>query len=355
MNDDDGSIDVRRLRELAKFGFASNRLRRLIWPAMLGLDRNTAYTPVITPTHRYVEQIDKDVNRSFNHFDVTALWSPRLRAQSRAQLKRILNSVLQRHQHDVHYIQGLHDIVSVIVIVCRNEALSYALTERLCLTLISDSVQPTLSTVIGLCQCVLSLVRCVDVELHDWLTEANVQSFITLSFILTWFSHNVADFTVVTRLFDYLISHGPFHPVYMTAALLIRHRHAIMALPCDMTEVHLYLQSLDANESAERRRRGESRNDDMIMMMCDLCEDMSERFPPKTVIAMAHVTVPTHSQLLRWTAADADTPNDKSAARNAVAALIRWINKDIAHASVGVAVIIVVVSVAAALAHNAYA
>ena len=66
-----------------------------------------------------------------------------------------------------------------------------------------------------------------------------MHSMFTLSWILTWFSHNLTSFHQVCRIFDYLLASHPVAPVYLAAAvipLILKNPHQSCekddSLPC---------------------------------------------------------------------------------------------------------------------------
>jgi len=46
-----------------------------------------------------------------------------------------------------------------------------------------------------------------------------VQELFTLSWVLTWFSHNLQSFDDITRIFDHLLASHPVMPIYLTVAV----------------------------------------------------------------------------------------------------------------------------------------
>jgi hypothetical protein len=57
-----------------------------------------------------------------------------------------------------------------------------------------------------------------------------VQSFFSLSWILTWFSHNLDRLGDVARVFDFFLSSHPLMPVYATVALITQLREGLIQL-----------------------------------------------------------------------------------------------------------------------------
>ena len=70
------------------------------------------------------------------------------------------------------------------------------------------------------------------------IPDLHLSSF-AISWVLTWFSHDLEKVTVVCRIFDFLLCSSPIMSVYLISALLIRHRDSILTIDLDDI-VHMY-------------------------------------------------------------------------------------------------------------------
>ena len=52
------------------------------------------------------------------------------------------------------------------------------------------------------------------------LGRSEVPVTFAVSWIITWFSHDIDDFEKICRLFDVFLASGPFMPIYMAAAVM---------------------------------------------------------------------------------------------------------------------------------------
>lgn len=69
-------VNVNKLKSLAIDGFIDNKLRRIVWPILLNVKKcNNSSGVLSTYSHKYVEQVRKDIDRSYNHFDVSSHWT----------------------------------------------------------------------------------------------------------------------------------------------------------------------------------------------------------------------------------------------------------------------------------------
>ena len=62
-----------------------------------------------------------------------------------------------------------------------------------------------------------------NLSLHNFLEASEVGTIFALSWLITWFSHVMPDYTDVVRLFDFFLAQpeAPMMPVYLAAALVL--------------------------------------------------------------------------------------------------------------------------------------
>lgn len=97
---------------------------------------------------------------------------------------------------------------------------------------------------------VMPLLALWDRPLHNHLLESGMTSpFFLLSWVLTWFSHEIRDTTVVKRLFDFFIVSHPLMPLYLSVAMILHphNRREILETEADMGLLHQTLTSLPRN------------------------------------------------------------------------------------------------------------
>ena len=95
------------------------------------------------------------------------------------------------------------------------------------------------------------LVARLDMPVHDFLLDADMQPFFALSWIITWFSHEVRDTELVKRLFDVFIVSHPLMPIYLSVAMVLHtvNRQDILGADHDFGTVHQTLRDLPKNSS----------------------------------------------------------------------------------------------------------
>ena len=72
----------------------------------------------------------------------------------------------------------------------------------------------------GLKLILFPLLRNLDVTVHDHLLDADMEPFFCLSWIITWFAHDVRDTPLVKRLFDFFLVGHPLVPIYTALSMI---------------------------------------------------------------------------------------------------------------------------------------
>lgn len=179
----------------------------------------------------------------------------------------------QENDDKLRYYQGYHDVASVFLSALGGgHSGSYASSQTspegiaasmgldlpsrvLCQvsqTHLRDAMRSSFQDLQAALRLVLMpLINAVDREVHDFLEGCDMEPFFCLSWIITWFSHDVRDTDLVKRLFDaFLVSHPTF-ALYMTVAMLCHPYNRTEVLSCeqDFATVHHVLSGLPRNSS----------------------------------------------------------------------------------------------------------
>mmetsp|Transcript_23720 Transcript_23720/g.27000 ORF Transcript_23720/g.27000 Transcript_23720/m.27000 type:complete len:843 (+) Transcript_23720:113-2641(+) len=243
--------------------------------------------PVCLDAH----QIERDVSRCTWHL-LTGNQRSRRRQMNNKHRKKVASSlrkkqtrlgnlinltILRTYEDDesrLRYYQGYHDVASIFMSALGGGGPSSGETD--CSKSISgiaasmgldlpssvlaqvstshfrDAMRPSflqLQTTIRLL--VMPLICHFDREVHDFLYMCEMEPFFALSWIITWFSHDIRDTALAKRLFDaFLVSH-PLLPLYVAVAMVCHpnNREEILMTECDFAPVHSTLSNLPRNSS----------------------------------------------------------------------------------------------------------
>eukprot|EP01012_Entosiphon_sulcatum_P044201 TRINITY_DN58789_c0_g1_i1.p1 TRINITY_DN58789_c0_g1~~TRINITY_DN58789_c0_g1_i1.p1 ORF type:complete len:396 (+),score=74.02 TRINITY_DN58789_c0_g1_i1:64-1251(+) len=247
---DQDDIDMKVLRRLAvAHGFVTTEVRKKAWPKLLGVNVWTATVPYCRaltgltegspwPMCRERDQVEKDVDRS--------LWFMREeKGLYRQQLGRMINWVLHEEPSACYY-QGLHDVASVLLVVC-GESIAAVLLLQLVRSYLAEFVLPDIKGVTNALTLVHVLISLEDPPLAAHLLSADLgdAAHFTLSWVLTWFSHPLdMDIPTACRLFDVFLSTHPLMSVYLAAAVVVHRREAALAAEADFAELYSLLHTL---------------------------------------------------------------------------------------------------------------
>lgn len=110
-------------------------------------------------THGDEGQVKLDVNRSF--VGLLDHVMPEERQRRRDQLEEVIVTILRRHP-SLHYFQGYHDIVGIMLLVVDDVDLTIECVERMSLHRLRDSMSTGLEPVIALLRLMKRILSVVD-------------------------------------------------------------------------------------------------------------------------------------------------------------------------------------------------
>eukprot|EP00536_Pseudo-nitzschia_multiseries_P010843 jgi/Psemu1/204327/e_gw1.347.28.1 len=260
-------IDLWQLRELALSpgGLVNDTIRKRAWPKLAWVVVDSEQVPpssTLLVESMDASQIDRDVARCTWHL---LTGSQRSR---HSQHRTIISVLLKKKQnrlanlinltlpspHRLRYYQGYHDVASNASVSSEPQHYPSGDLELpskvLCQVSFShfrDALQSDfLRLQTGLKLMLFPLMWKIDPEVHRHLLDADMEPFFCLSWILTWFAHDVRDTGLVKRLFDaFLVAH-PALPVYTSLAMIAHpyNRRIILETDCDFAALHQCLASL---------------------------------------------------------------------------------------------------------------
>ena len=235
------------------------------WPLLIGIQADGP-SPSIQDSqdykpHRDVHVVDVDCERSLWHHQVGG----GDRGMLRARLKELLNNTLSSlNASGTHYYQGLNDIASVLLLLevtvkgcSESEAasqssntLSSSCLSALCQNHLHDFTRSTMEPTIEVLQLLSPLVELMDDELHCHLERIGIleDSFFALSWLITWFTHEIKSAPIAFRLFDLFLSSHPLMAIYLGAAVMSRLKVKLMGCT-EMHEAHVVLSHITLDPS----------------------------------------------------------------------------------------------------------
>ena len=261
--------DVISLRKIASVrGLVSNSLRKRVWPVLLdvnttdvyegtqskrlpevdssGTPPSTSYSTMAGMSHKDDAVVKADMDRSLWKF--TKGWSDDERQIERVKLANIINASLQGNATGVYYYQGLHDVASVLLMVC-GEGVAHGMLNKLVSCHLRDCTRVTIDPAIRTLRLLYPILKYEDEELYDYLKSLNEPAleipYFALSWYMTWFAHDVDTLDQGARLFDLFLSSHPLMPLYVAAQIIIGVREELLEFGPDQGDcVYSYLNKL---------------------------------------------------------------------------------------------------------------
>ncbi|KAF2763706.1 hypothetical protein EJ03DRAFT_303334 [Teratosphaeria nubilosa] len=237
--------DVAWLRQLAasEGGLIEDELRRTAWPILIGCHPRQRTIETVSwkelARHHDEHQVGLDVNRSFIYY-------PEDEAESRkdarkVELSNVITEVLRRHPL-LHYFQGYHDIVQVLLLVLGAEA-AVEPVARLSLLRIRDFMLPSMTGTESYLRLLPAILYAVDPEVYQHLSHT--QPFFALAATLTLYAHDIEEYGDIARLFDFLLASEASVSLYLFAVIVVSRKKELMEIEADEPEMlHAILSKL---------------------------------------------------------------------------------------------------------------
>lgn len=85
----------------------------------------------------------------------------------------------------------------------------------------------------------------------EHLAMCEMEPFFALSWVITWFAHEIRDTELTKRLFDFFLVSHPLMPLYVSVAMITHplNRQDVLQTECDFALVHQTLAALPRNSS----------------------------------------------------------------------------------------------------------
>ncbi|KAI8339862.1 rab-GTPase-TBC domain-containing protein [Chlamydoabsidia padenii] len=125
------------------------------------------------------------------------------------------------------YYQGFHDICTVFLLVLGKKAAIPA-AENIALFFTRDAMLDSFDPISKQLRLMMSMIEYEDPELMAMMNRNNIMPFYALSWVLTWFSHDLIDYNLITRLFDLFISSSIMMPLYLSSAITLIRRNELL-------------------------------------------------------------------------------------------------------------------------------
>ncbi|AOA61376.1 GTPase-activating protein for yeast Rab family members [Komagataella phaffii CBS 7435] len=203
-------------------GLLVSSLRATAWPLLLNVQHELSQDASSLKPHLEEGQVRLDVDRSYLPSDKHHL------------LQNVIVKLLRNHPY-LHYYQGFHDVVSVLLVTLDyDETLTYDIAETLCLHHLRDFMLADMTGTTDLLPLVVDLVKVADKRFGDLLEL--IPPFYSLASIITMFSHDL-DVQDVVVLWDFAFAMGNVTQalIYLYAVLILINKQQIIDQVVEMS------------------------------------------------------------------------------------------------------------------------
>lgn len=198
-------INQIKLKEISRLkgGFITNQIRAKVWPKLLGINRyNLLDYKKLIKSHHDERQVRVDIDRSFWSLDCARAWSDRRLNRKRTDLSNIIIALLS-HNPGYYYFQGLHDVVTVFLLVFNDNPMTFAVVEQVCQRYLVDYMRRDFSSLSKIMKLIMVLIKRADPELSEFLEQSETEPFFATSWLITWLSHDISKIFEQYFLFIY--------------------------------------------------------------------------------------------------------------------------------------------------------
>jgi hypothetical protein len=105
-------------------------------------------------------------------------------------------------------------------------------------------MNPTMAAVQEALTLMMLILKRRDKRLYQCLRACEVEPVFAISWIITWFAHDLKSLSQVERLYDFFLAHHPLMSLYFAASLLVWQRERLLKTDGDYASVHQIMQEL---------------------------------------------------------------------------------------------------------------
>lgn len=159
------------------------------------------------------------------------------------------DTVVADNINKLYYFKGMHNVIGPLLITLESPSLTSLIFNRLAQNHFRDAMGSTFENIqAGIRLVFMPLLEKVDKTLYDYIIRGGVNDpcKFALPWVLCWFTNDITNYDIVSRLFDVFIASHPSFPVYLSVAMLTHYanKRLIMMCPCDESRLVSVISSL---------------------------------------------------------------------------------------------------------------
>lgn len=114
----------------------------------------------------------------------------------------------------LYYYQGFHDVAAVFLLNLENPELVSTILTKVCKSHFRDAMRQDFSKLSSMLRIVFfPLIHALDREIHEQMVVSEIDETVVFPWIISWFSHDIHDPEISSRLFDFFLVSHPLMPL----------------------------------------------------------------------------------------------------------------------------------------------
>jgi len=105
------------------------------------------------------------------------------------------------------------------MLVVDDDQLAFAISESICRNYIADFMRVDFRELCQFMRLIFDIVKLKDKKLYKHLKKARVEPYVALSWLITWFAHDVKSLDEIARVYDAILSSPPIFTLYLCAVV----------------------------------------------------------------------------------------------------------------------------------------
>lgn len=154
---------------------------------------------------------------------------------------------LLKDKQSLHYYQGFHDVCLTYMIMFGVDE-AYQRLDKIIDSHFSTFMQPTMNEAQEFLALIPILLELHDNQLGKFFEIAEVGTIFALSWVITWFSHDIRNEDDVAEIFKFLQEQDPHFILYLCAEVVMLKRDELLKLEPEMSTVHHFLCQIPRKE-----------------------------------------------------------------------------------------------------------
>mmetsp|Transcript_14454 Transcript_14454/g.24675 ORF Transcript_14454/g.24675 Transcript_14454/m.24675 type:complete len:167 (+) Transcript_14454:604-1104(+) len=163
----------------------------------------------------------------------------------RKNLERVITAILNKSPA-LSYTQGYNDFISVFLLTLDTN-LAFHCGSIASVHMLRDFLNAKFDLgVLPALDFAAKLIELLDKELFELVEKMGGQPVFALSWIISWFAHDISNFDDVQLIFDACLATHPLFCVYLSVAQVLLFKERLVA--CDMPEMAFYMVFKEVKE-----------------------------------------------------------------------------------------------------------